>query len=473
MSIVLGSAATPSVASPRVRADGPGRGTPRRQHKRVLLISYPFPPVGGAGVQRVTKFVKYLPHCGWLPSVLTVANPSVPLRDESLSAEVPEGTIVRRARTWEPGYAVKAAVSAGGGQPGRGAGLVRRLLKGLARTLSNVMLQPDPQVLWVPPAIREGKRLLEQVPHDAIVATGPPFSTFLAGAALSRKARIPLVLDYRDEWDLSNAYLENKKLGPLSCRLQQRLQRSVVRSARALLATTPGSARALERVRADARSGARVAWIYNGYDPDDFPPRGRAGRDSGGPCRLLYAGTLWNLTSVAPLVEGVHALTRNWPDLTPQLELVFTGRCTGAQEQLLERLQSLPCRVRRHPYLPHDQAVEQMAAADAACVLLADLPGAERVVPAKVFEYMATGRPILAIAPRGELWDVLAAYPAARCVTPSDTEAVAANLAGILRAHADGSLRPVPPWDSRPFSRPHQARELAALLDSLVPLVAG
>src|SRR5687767_2179357 len=86
-----------------------------RGMRRVLFVSYPFPPVGGAGVQRTTKFVKYLPHWGWMPSVLTVANPSVPVWDESLVRDVPREVIVRRARTLEPSYSAKASVSAGGG----------------------------------------------------------------------------------------------------------------------------------------------------------------------------------------------------------------------------------------------------------------------------------------------------------------------------------------------------------------------
>src|SRR5436309_676692 len=87
--------------------------------QRVLFVAYQFPPVGGAGVQRITKFVKYLPYHGWRASVLTVANPSVPVMDDSLSADIPPGTIVRRAQTLEPGYALKAVVSAGGGTRGQ------------------------------------------------------------------------------------------------------------------------------------------------------------------------------------------------------------------------------------------------------------------------------------------------------------------------------------------------------------------
>src|SRR5947199_8696754 len=89
-----------------------------QSRQRVLVVAYAFPPVGGAGVQRVTKFVKYLPEHGWTPSVLTVANPSVPAHDASLVADVPAHTVVCRARTWEPSYSLKTLVSAGP-QPGR------------------------------------------------------------------------------------------------------------------------------------------------------------------------------------------------------------------------------------------------------------------------------------------------------------------------------------------------------------------
>lgn len=435
--------------------------------RRVLLISYQFPPTGGAGVQRITKFVKYLPHCGWLPSVLTVANPSVPVRDESLSADVPADTIVRRARTWEPGYAVKAAVSADGENPTRRAGLASRLLRGTVHRLSKLLLQPDPQVLWAPQALRQGERLLRQVPHHAILASGPPFSTFLVGAALSRRTGLPLVLDYRDEWDLSNAYLENKRFGALSRWFQGALQRRAVRSAKALLATTRASAGELERVRLGARSAAGVTHIYNGFDPDDFPVATGPRDSPSGCCRLVYVGTLWELTSAVPLVEAVHALARRRPDLAARLELVFAGRCTAAQEQLLGRLRDLPCSVTRHPYLPHRRAIDLMCSADVLCVLLTGLPGAGRVMPAKVFEYMATGRPVLAVAPRGELWDLMTDYPAGHCLTPDEPEAIAAYLAGAIEDCAGPAPRPAREWDAQRYSRPHQTRQLAALLDGI------
>jgi glycosyltransferase involved in cell wall biosynthesis len=432
--------------------------------KRVLFVAYQFPPVGGAGVQRTAKFVKHLPPCGWLPSVLTVANPSVPLFDESLAAEVPGGTLIRRARTLEPGYALKSSLSAKGDGGRRGMG---RLLRGTLRRLGSALLQPDPQILWLPAAVREGMRLLEEVPHAAIVATGPPFSGLLVGAALSRRTGLPLILDYRDEWGLSNAYSENKRPGFLSRFIQRRMQRWAVRSAKALLATTRTSATALETVCAEAGGSARVGWIYNGYDPEDFPAAAPAPRSAEGVYRLAYVGTLWNLTSVEPLVEAVRDLARRRPDLAGRLELVFAGRRTGAQEEILGRLNGLPCRVVTHPYLNHRAATELTRSADGLCVLLSAVPGADRVVPAKVFECMAARRPVVAIAPRGEVWDLLQHYPAGHLFEPGDVGAISACLAAeIQRASTPGTLD-FNGWDGTKYARPSQARQLAELLESL------
>jgi glycosyltransferase involved in cell wall biosynthesis len=450
-----------STAAPS-RGDAPETLAGRR--KRVLLVTYPFPPVGGAGVQRVTKFVKYLPRHGWDVSVLTVANPSVPLYDDSLRGDVPPETLVCRARSWEPGYALKATVSAGGagGQPAR-RGLAKRLAAGSLRQLAALVLQPDPQVLWRPGAMAAGKRLLREQPHDVILASGPPFSTFLIGAALGRSARRPVVLDYRDEWTLSNAYWENKRLGAVSRFVQNRMQRRAVRASSGLLATTRSSAESLRTLAQQAGSAAKVSWIYNGFDPEDF--HAPAEQPDAGRFRLAYVGTLWNLTNVAPLVEAVDRLAREQPALAGKLELVFAGRRTGPQSEQLARLRGLPCRLVEHPYLDHSAAVSLMRGAGALCLLLSDLPGAGRVVPAKLFEYMATGRPILAVAPRGEMWDLLNGFPACGRFESSDVAGIASWLATMIREPATPSA--IQKVDVSAYNRDHEAGQLAAFLDSL------
>lgn len=438
------------------------------QPRRVLIVSYVFPPVGGAGVQRVTKFVKYLSQFGWLPSVLTVANPSVPLQDDSLLADIPPETIIRKARTWEPGYGVKRAVADPDQAKSPGSSWKNRFKQGALR-LAKLALQPDPQILWLPNALREGRRLLNELPHAAILASGPPFSSFLLAARLHKLTGLPLILDYRDEWDLSTAYLEHKGNDALSCFIQKRMQRSVVRNAAALVATTQASAAALDKVRRQSRSNATVQCIYNGYDADDFraEPASNAS-PSESIFRLVYVGTLWNLTSAEALVAAIQQFCRETPELASHLELVVAGRSLPSQDALLDQLKETPCRLARQEYLAHAQAVGLMRSADALCVLLADVPGAERVMPAKVFEYLATGRPILTIAPRGEVWQVLQDYPVASCFAPSEASAISRWLAEQVQCKMRGSNPGRTAWNAARFSRRQQAGELAGMLSDAV-----
>lgn len=198
--------------------------------KRVLVVAYVFPPAGGAGVQRVTKFVKYLPDFGWECSVLTVSNPSIPVFDESMANEIPDSTVIRLARTLEPGYALKNAISAGSATPHASSrfGGIKKALKSAVRAAGNAILQPDAQILWYPGAIKEGMRLLNDAKHDAIFVTAPPFSSFVTGAELSRRSGLPLIVDYRDEWGISNQFQENRQKSNVSHRLQERMQNKVL-----------------------------------------------------------------------------------------------------------------------------------------------------------------------------------------------------------------------------------------------------
>jgi hypothetical protein len=445
----------------------------RTGRRRVLFISYLFPPTGGVGVQRATKFVKYLPEFGWDCSVLTAANPSAPLRDESLLGDIPAETVIHRARTLEPGYAVKQAVSASG--EGRGAHRARQWLKRLCRRAATSLLQPDPQILWRPAALRLGRRILKETHHDAIIATGPPFSSLLLGATLARESGAPLVLDYRDEWGISNAYWENRQPGLVSRQVQQWLQHRAVRAARVLLATTPSSAAELGRVAAAAGSTAETACIYNGFDPPDFAS---AAETEASPVsrprryRLAFLGTLWALNPIEPLVEALLRLNQSAPQLLSELELVLAGRRTAEQEQQLDRLQHLPCAVVRLPFVSHAEACRLMRSADGLLLLNADRPDTHRIINAKTFEYLASKRPIFVIAPPGDLWDVVRDLPGTVLATPRDPGRIAEQLSLVLEQHRCGVRYEETLWDVARFERRSQAGELAALLDRLIPASA-
>lgn len=438
--------------------------------KRVLFVSYLFPPVGGVGVQRVLKWVKYLPEHGWSPSVLTALNPSVPLFDESLLQQVPQSTVVRLAKTYEPSYAAKTAVAGEASSPG----LISRLKSAVKAPLiktAKSLLQPDPQILWRPNAVREGYKLLRAIPHDVIVATGPPFSSFLVGATLSKRTGVPLVLDYRDEWSISNANWEQKRPGKIASAVQKRMEDHALRSASLVLGTTPRGADEFRRQAEEAGSDAEVSYIWNGFDIEDFPTILNTNKPDLGHgvdrFRLTFTGTLWTLNSVQGFVDGVLKLSESSPHLLEELELVFAGRRMPDQDVLLDKLEALPVKITRLGFVPHAEAAQLMRSSDALLLPTSMANGLERVVCAKTFEYLASGRPIFCVSKPGDQMDAVQVSPASVCAAANDPTAVASGLAELIERHRVGGVE-FPEPDLSLFDRRKLAGDLASHLDDLL-----
>ena len=235
-----------------------GRMSGRR---RVLLVSYHFPPVGGAGVQRAAKFVQYLPQSGWDVSVLQAANPSVPLIDASLLTDLPADLVIVRARTFEPAYAAKRAVGGVAGVPARGfAASLRRSVR--SSVPQHLPCSRMPRCSGCRTRCVTGSRLLRRMPHDAILATAPSYTNLVVGAILAKRHGFPLVCDFRDEWDLSSTYWENAPKDRATIGLQRRAAalRAASRSA-AIVATTVASTQRLSARAAEAGPAARHVYL--------------------------------------------------------------------------------------------------------------------------------------------------------------------------------------------------------------------
>ncbi|MCA8989159.1 MAG: hypothetical protein KDA78_16045 [Planctomycetaceae bacterium] len=447
--------------------------------KRALFIAYQFPPVGGIGVHRVVKFTKFLREFGWETSVLTVSNPSVPLSDHSLEKDIPDSTRVIRAKTWEPGYAWKQRL--GGNTPSGSSPLQqswkskllscgKQLIKAPLKLAANQFLQPDLQILWKHNALKVGSRLLASQPHDVVIATAPPFSSFLVGAELARHFQLPLVLDYRDEWGISNQYWENKQQNRSVQQRQRTMQAQLLRAADLAIATTPSSCQSVANAAREAGADVRCEYIYNGYDPADFPVTKHARVDYGYGTkrfRMVYAGTLWNLNTIEPLVTALEHLFRDSTSLMESFELVIAGRRTPEQEAILDRLGRIPCPLKRLGFLGHDEAVQLMQDADCLTLLNSPLPGAERIVNGKIFEYLATGNPFLLISPPGDMWQMMSECPLAIPCNPVEPEQISEKLALLLEQHRMGMRPDISNWDASRYERRHGAELLARHLDEL------
>jgi glycosyltransferase involved in cell wall biosynthesis len=422
---------------------------------RALVVSYAFPPVGGAGVQRVLKLVKYLPRCGVHADVLTAKDPSVPLHDDSLIRDVPAEAKVLRARTFEPGYGAKklAWQAAANAQPGVAARLKRQ-----AVALGRRLLVPDPQLLWLPAAhFALARRLLDAEPDDVVFISGPPFSQFLLAALCRLRRGTAVVLDYRDEWTMTSSAYEMSG----AARVNAQLERAILRCAHAVTTATEEFRTTLLR-RFPWLDPSRVHAIPNGYDPDDFPntlPSPPTDRFV-----LTYSGTIFRLTSAAGFIAGLRLLHARDPALAKLLQVRFVGRIVDTEASHFDDTDRLG--VRRFGYLEHARALSHLAESHAALCILDQVDGVERIYPAKIFEIMRLGRPCLALTPEGALAALVRKHRLGDVVHPRDPEAVARALSRMLRAFRDAAPTNHAPIDIERFDRRAQAAEFARVFQS-------
>jgi glycosyltransferase involved in cell wall biosynthesis len=421
---------------------------------RALVVSYAFPPVGGAGVQRVLKLVKYLPRYGIDTAVLTARDASVPVRDPSLERDIPAGTEVVRARTFEPGYATKALAwqVAAEGRPSLPTRLKRRAI-----ALGRSLLVPDPQLLWLPAAhLALARRLASSHADDIVLISGPPFSQYLLAGLARLRPGTALVLDYRDEWSTTSSAYEMSG----SARASAVLERIVLRAAHAVTTATEEFRQALLD-RFDFLDPSRVIAVPNGYDSEDFPsslPVPGADRFV-----ITYTGTVFRLTSAGGFLSGLRLLHEREPALARLLDVRFVGRIVDTEAHHFEN--SAPLGVQRLGYVEHERAIQHLAESHEALCILDEVEGVERIYPAKIFEIMRVGRPCLALTPEGALARLVREHRLGEVVAPRNAEAVASALERKLRAFRDGSHgRDHAPIGLERYDRKLQAEQFARVL---------
>lgn len=430
--------------------------------RRLLLLTYYFPPSGGAGVQRPLKWVKYLRDFSVEPTVLTVEAGAYPKLDASLEADVPPGVVVHRTHALDPfaayarltGRTRDEAVAARTGDF-RGGSLRERLALWVRANL----FVPDARVGWAPFAIREGLRLLRTQPFDAILTTGPPHSVHLAGRALHARIGMPWIADFRDPWTDLYYQAELPRLGPVQ-QADRALERSVLRRATMVTTVSPSLARLLAQKVDRAPADFRV--IYNGFDEEDF-----AGIEPAPPADrfvLTYVGTLYGHQEA--LWAALARLREDGG--VPRLRVRLVGRVLPGTEAVLERF-GVRDVVETVPYLPHPEAVREMASATLLLLTIEDWPHAEAIVTGKLYEYLAAGRPVLGIGPPGgDAAAILRQTGAGRMFAREDVAGIAAHLGALYEAwERGGRLDGASPEAAARFSRRAQTEALARLVHDL------
>jgi glycosyltransferase involved in cell wall biosynthesis len=404
---------------------------------RVLMLAYFFPPLGGGGVQRTLKYVKYLPYEGFDPIVVTGDGRGFPLRDHQLSMEIPPRTVVLRSPTMPVQFARWKLE-----------GLLRRV--GLPTWPASAIGWPDEMVGWLPAAVYQALRAVRRHRPDVLYTTSSPVTAHVAGLVVHRITGLPWVADFRDPW---TRHPHAERQFALMARASEALERTVTgRIDRAVIADE-----SWELLGVDP-DDPRTVIIPNGIDPDDLTELGQA--QPPGHFRLSYVGSLYGSRDGAPVFNALRSLISGGVLQQGAFELRLVGDANIAGDTPLA---GLP--VTRTGYVDHSQALREMSRASA---LLLYLPSATRGSSGKVFEYLASGRPVLCVARRDNVaFRLVEELGAGPCVEPDDAEGIRRAIDRLVYQWRSGTLQVddrVRRETLRRFSRPALAAQLASVL---------
>lgn len=386
---------------------------PSQRRRRLLVIAYYFPPMGLSGVQRISKLVKYLPEHGWDITVLTVGDVGYFAHDYSLLEEVQNaGVRIERTRTLDPLrlFSRKGTIK----MPRDGS---RRLLSGITHTF----LQPDNKIGWKRFAIRKAKELAAVEPFDAILATAPPFTDFLIGYELRQSLGTPLVVDYRDPWVDNRNYFYAT---PMHRRYATQLEQRVLRNADGIVVVNRKIKEKLI-ARYQFLTHTSVEIIPNGFDSEDIEEARRIPIERASKMRLTYSGHFDAKRSPEYLFQGLANVFAANPSARDEIEARFVGHFHESFRKMASKF-GVSSAIHTTGYLDHRDSVRQLLASDVLWLTIFD----PTITPGKIYEYMGTGRPILALAPDGAVRSALRGYGASLAVEPTDVE-------GITRAIGD------------------------------------
>jgi glycosyltransferase involved in cell wall biosynthesis len=460
--------------------------------RRVLVITYFFPPLGGVGVQRTLKYVKYLPANGWQPVVVTPAKPAYTVRDETLLDQLAPDLRVERTSSFEPaalpsavagylrrrhaeptGSATVATLGPAGG--GRAARVLSKGM-GLWKRAWGAILFPDFAAGWIGAATRRGLAVHKSHPFDVVYSTSAPISGHIIAARIAAKTGLPWVADFRDPW-IGNAFAP--PAGGLTAVRQRRLERKIVEKADLVVFATDGLLESYAARYPEAAAKMRV--IPNGYDRADVPqrpeataeatPAGETPGPAARPFRLVYTGSLFGDRELSVFLEGLDLLVDRRPEVASRLEVEFVGwlsshnRTVAAQYSASGKIGPM---LRFSGFMPRAEAMRKAVASDALLQLIADDPRKGEVQGGKLMEYLGYDRQILAVVPEGQARQLLRELDWGIIADPTP-QGVAAGLEQLLAA-------PAPTRRADPegrYDRVNLAGRLAGYLDEVAGVGAA
>jgi len=450
------------------------------EQKKILIITYYWPPAGGPGVQRWLKFAKYLPDFGWKPIIYTPENPSYPLLDESLLKDVPENIEIVKTKIWEP-YQLAEKLNKSNKKFKAGqfdVGKNQSWKSKLSIWVRGNFFIPDARVFWVKPSVQFLEKYLKENKIDVVVTSGPPHSLHLIGLNLKKKLpHLKWIADFRDPWT-EISYYKHLKLTKSSDQKHRQLENQVFKNADITLATSYTDA---DNFR---KAGANAVCITNGFDvelnvkslnrkdaqspiesftaqqPNNLTPSQLTGTTQ---FTLSYIGVLEQLRNPENLWKALDDLVAANSDFAKNFSLKFVGRI---DDKILHEIENsnLKNHILNLGYLSHDNAIHEMQSSD--ILLITNFPNesSRGIIPGKIFEYLATGKQIISFGPDdADVSTILNETRAGKHFSYNDSENIKSFVLEKFDLWKNGNLSENT-QNIEQFSRKNLTKKLAGIL---------
>ena len=436
--------------------------------KRVLIISYYWPPTGGSGVQRWVKFAKYLPSEGWQPVIYTPENPEQLAVDTSLERDIPKETEIIKTRITEPYELYKKFLRKSGHS--KEAVEVnpinaqnKSFLQKTAMWVRGNFFRPDPRCMWIRPSVRFLKKYLQEHPVDLIVSTGPPQSMHMIGRKLALETGLPWIADFRDPWT-KIFYFKHLQMTKCTERWHHKMEKKVLDDASVVVAVSP-----LVQQEFQMMTQTPVELITNGFDECDFNADSYEPAGGGKDSDFVIAHTgLFAADGNPTMLWKVLAEKCNRDDIfRKKLKIKLVGK---TDEQIIKALHDagLKENVIDLGYQPHAVAVEEQRKASLLILPLRKEPEYKAVLPGKLFEYLASWRPVLGIGqPDGAMSMILNTTKTGIVLNWEDHMSISRFIDMCWMRHLAGELT-VEDADISRFSRKELTCQMAELFNRMI-----
>lgn len=432
--------------------------------KKFLLITYYWPPMGGAGVMRWAKMSKYISASGWAPVIYTPEGGETGAYDESLLKEIPPDITMVRLPIWEPydlyktllGRKKKEKLYSGFINENKKASLAQKF----SVWVRGNFFIPDARMFWIKPSVRFLKRYLQEHPVDAIVTTGPPHSMHMIGYKVHRATGIPWIADFRDPWTNIDFY-RDLHLSSWADHRHHRLELKVLETASKVVTVTWRS-----RDEFKALCGRDdIVVVPNGFDDADFPDAGKIKLDEA--FSIVHIGSMNKDRNPIVLWKAIRKALEVSSELTEHLSIKLVGPVDFSVRTAVEEygLQQYTTFVE---FVPHSEAVMMQQQAQINLLVINNSPNSKTIIPGKLYEYLGSGRPLLAVGPRDSDSAMVIEKTRGGVVHEyDDVEGLKDRILEYFKLYQQGTLK-ADAEGTQQFTRRHLASEFAKVLDSII-----